>query len=175
MLLGSVAEDVFRHAHCPVLTVGPTSYPFDFGKAALKLLFATDFGEASLAALPHAISFANHLAAKLILLHVVPAGPVRGRACSDLSMRDSARTAGMRQLEQLLLREEELVIAPEFVVCFGTPAEKILQVSLELKVDLIFMGLRRSAYISGVSHIPWATAYDVASYAACPVLTVRAE
>jgi len=175
MLLGSAAEEVFRHADCPVLTVGPNSYTFDFDKTSPKFLFATDFGEGSLSALPHAISFANHLGARLTLLHVVPA-PIPKHPASDiLLMRDSARKACLRKLEELLRGEEELALPPEFIVRFGLPSEKILLEALELKADLIFMGLRRSSHIPGASHTPWTTAYDVACCAGCPVLTVRTE
>ena len=38
------------------------------------------------------------------------------------------------------------------MVCFSTPSAKILQVALKLKADLIFMELRRSTYVAGVSY-----------------------
>jgi nucleotide-binding universal stress UspA family protein len=178
LLLGSVAEQVFRRANCLVLTVGPNSYPFDFSRKSPEFLFATDFGEGSLCALPHAVSFANHFGAKLTLLHVVPATPMpdgsNWRTADDLmQMRNNARMACVRQLEQLLTSKQELALEPDFIVQFGLPSEKILQVALELKVDLIFLGLRRSSHIAAASHMPWATAYEVVCGARCPVLTVR--
>jgi nucleotide-binding universal stress UspA family protein len=176
MLLGSVAEEVFRQANGLVLTVGPNSYPFDFAKTRPKFLFATDFGEGSLRALPHAISVANHLRAKLTLLHVVPAAPIPEHPSHEvLALRDPPRMACFRQLEQLLTHEQELALPPEFFVHFGLPSERILQLASELKADLIFMGLRRSTHIASASHLPWATAYDVVCCAGCPVLTVRSE
>ena len=63
LVLGSVAEQIFRHADCLVLTVGPGSFqdaPFDGSRVIRPFLFATDFGVASRHALPYAISFANH-------------------------------------------------------------------------------------------------------------------
>jgi Universal stress protein family len=77
--LGSMAEQVFRHADCFVVTVGPGSYKDSLVKkteAARPFLLATDFGAASLYALPHAISFANQFGAKLVVLHVLPGGPI---------------------------------------------------------------------------------------------------
>jgi nucleotide-binding universal stress UspA family protein len=77
--LGSVAERIFRDATCPVLTVGPYSYResrVDLTGEIRTYLFATDFGEASLRALPRAVSLANQTKARLILLHVLPAAPV---------------------------------------------------------------------------------------------------
>ena len=55
--LGSVAEEIVRQAHCPVLTVGPhsPSEPPREGRFR-QILYATDFSEESLAAAPYAIS-----------------------------------------------------------------------------------------------------------------------
>ena len=175
IVLGSVAEDVFRHANCPVLTVGPNSRTFDFGKTNLKFLFATDFGEGSLRALPHAISFANQLGAKLIFLHVVPIAPVPEHPSRDVfRMRDAARVAYLRQLEQLLTNEEELALPPDYPVHFGRPSETIVQVALKLEADFIFMGLRRSTHIVA-PQTHWATAYEMVCGASCPVLTIRTQ
>ena len=175
IVLGSVAEDVFRHANCLVLTVGPSSCTFDFGKTNLKFLFATDFGEGSLRALPHAISFANHLRAKLIFLHVVPIAPVPEHPSRDvLRMRDAARVAYLRRLEQLLTNEEQLALPPEYLVHFGRPPETILQSALKLEADLIFMGLRRTTHVAA-PQTHWATAYEVVCAASCPVVTVRTQ
>jgi nucleotide-binding universal stress UspA family protein len=175
-LLGSVAENVFRHANCPVLTVGPNSHPFDFGRRGPKFLFATDFGEGSRRALPHAISLANHVRAKLTLLHVVPVTSVPEDPSRDVLLkRDAARMAYLRRLEQLLTDERELVEPPEYLVQFGLPSEKILQAATQLEANLIFIGLRHSVHIVTPPHMHWATAYEVVCGASCPVLTVRTQ
>ena len=110
VLLGSIAEQVFRDASCPVLTVGPYSYQesrVDLTGEIQTYLFATDFSEASLCALPQAVSLANQTKARLILLHVVPAAPrtanprvvhlirnrVHARECAN-DLRPAARTVG---------------------------------------------------------------------------------
>lgn len=80
LLLGSVAEHIFRHADCLVLTVGPGSLqgsPVGSGRAIRPFLFATDFSEASLRALPYAISAANRFGTKLVLLNVMSEIPSR--------------------------------------------------------------------------------------------------
>ncbi len=181
VLLGSVAEQVFRDATCPVLTVGPYSYReshVDLTGEIRTYLFATDFGETSLRALPQAVSLASQTNAGLILLHVVPAAPVPQipgwySASEIMLMRENARQACMRRLEQLMPREEETPIESAFVVQFGIPSEKILQVALDKGVDLIILGLRRASLAGTISHMPWATAYEVVCGAGCPVLTVR--
>jgi nucleotide-binding universal stress UspA family protein len=181
VLLGSVAEQVFRDATCPVLTVGPYSYResrVDLTGEIRTYLFATDFGETSLRALPQAMSLASQTNAGLILLHVVPAAPVPQipgwySASEIMLMRENARQACVRRLEQSMPREEETPIESAFVVQFGIPSEKILQVALDKSVDLIILGLRRASLAGTISHMPWATAYEVVCGAGCPVLTVR--
>src|SRR5579872_2294374 len=71
LLMGSVAESIFRHAPCPVLTVGPDVAGEPASIADLhEILFPTDFGAESLAALPYAISLAQQDDARLYLLYV---------------------------------------------------------------------------------------------------------
>jgi nucleotide-binding universal stress UspA family protein len=174
MLLGSVAEGVFRHASCPVLTVGPNSSAFGFSKTSYTFLFATDFGESSLRALPHAISFANRLGAKLTLLHVIPLTSVPEHPSrNDLVKHYADRMACLRRLEQSQTGEE-FVEPPEYLVKFGAPSERILQVAAEIKADLIFMGLHPSTHIAP-PQMRFATAYEVVCGASCPVLTVRTQ
>ena len=181
VFLGSVAEQVFRDASCPVLTVGPYSYHesrVDLTGEIQTYLFATDFSEASLSALPQAVSLANQTKARLILLHVIPAAPVPQipgwyTSSEIMSMRENARMTCVRRLEQLMPRDQEAPIDTEFLVQFGIPSEKILQVALDKKVDLIILGLRRASLAGTISHMPWATAYEIVCGAGCPVLSVR--
>jgi nucleotide-binding universal stress UspA family protein len=181
LFCGSVAEKIFRHADCPVLTVGPGSFqdaPVESTSLVWPVLFATDFGEASLHALPHAISFANHLGVKLVLLHVVsPAGVsehFHWHAGGDpMQLRENARTASLRRLQEWVPQSTELAVEPEYVVAFGSPSEQILRVAEKFQADAIIMGLHRSAHIEMASHALWATAHEVVCGASCPVLTVR--
>ncbi len=106
VLLGSVAEHVFRDASCPVLTVGPHSYQdrrVDLTGEIRTYLFATDFSEVSLHALPQAVSLANQTKATLILLHVVLAAPapqISGwyNSSEIMSLRENARMTCVRWL-----------------------------------------------------------------------------
>lgn len=105
LLLGSVAEHIFRYSDCLVLTVGPGSLqnsPVDGTRAVRPFLFATDFGGPSLHALPFAISSANHFGTRLVLLHVVPAVPMREgvnrpTAGDVMQMRENIRVTSLRQ------------------------------------------------------------------------------
>jgi nucleotide-binding universal stress UspA family protein len=72
LLIGSVAEEVFRRAACPVLSIGPKVSQQPAGEIQFhNILFATDFSENSLAALPYAISLAEEDQAQLTLLYVI--------------------------------------------------------------------------------------------------------
>ena len=77
LFFGSVAEQIFRQAGCPVLIFGPHSQLPGVGSPskARTFLFATDFGQASLHALSQSIAVANHFEAKLVFLNVIPAVP----------------------------------------------------------------------------------------------------
>jgi len=183
LLLGSVAEQIFRQADCPVLTVGPGAYAqprIETPRANRTCLLATDFGDASLHALPYAISFANQFEAKLVLLNVIPLIPMAAEphwcTARDAAQRQEiARIATLRRLEELT-RNARLEVRPEFHVEFESASpvsETILQAAQEPRVDLIVMGLHRSTHIGTVSHMSWTTAYEVVCRAACPVLTVR--
>jgi len=181
LLLGSVAEHIFRHAGCLVLTVGPGSLedsPVGSARAIRPFLFATDFGIPSLRALPYAISSANHFQTKLVLLHVVPAVPMpegvnRPTADDVIEMREKVRVTNLRRLQELTLQNQKLAVLPELIVEFGSPSEEILKAADAFKVDAIILGLHRSTHIGTASHLPWATAYEVVCGAGCSVLTVR--
>jgi nucleotide-binding universal stress UspA family protein len=183
LLLGSVAEEIFRQADCPVLTVGPNAYEqprIGTPRADRSLLLATDFGDASIHALRYAISFANQFEAKLVLLNVIPsipmpADPLWATPSYVAQRQETARKARLRWLEELT-RNATLEVRPEFRAEFesaSSVSEKILEAAERLRVDLIIMGLHRSIYIGTASHMPRTTAYEVVCRAGCPVLTVR--
>jgi hypothetical protein len=73
----------------------------------------------------------------------------------------------------LVTQNSKLTVAPEFVVELGMASNKILEVANTLKSDAIILGLHRKSRIGAVSHLPWATAYEVVCGACCSVLTVR--
>jgi hypothetical protein len=78
LFFGSVAEQIFRQADCPVLTVGPHSnkHPWvDTSFTERTFRFATDFGPASFHGLPQAVAVANQFRCRLAFLTVIPAIP----------------------------------------------------------------------------------------------------
>jgi nucleotide-binding universal stress UspA family protein len=170
VLLGSVAEAIFRQSPCPVLTVGPrTTEDADRLLEMKEILHATDFSRACHAATPYAISLAQENQARLTLLHVI-----EKPAAGDLVQPADYVEATLRRLREMVPPEAELWCEPEVHVEQGAPAEKILEVAERRNADLIVLGMRRTEAPIGVAtHLARATAHKIVSHAACPVLTVR--
>ena len=177
LFFGSIAEQIFRQADCPVLTFGPHSddRPW-FGRSSRQrtFLFATDFGPASLHGLPQAIAAANQFGAKLAFLSIIPAAP----SITDEALTDWQGDARMRTLKRLteLADDAELDTRPELYAEFKSAepvSEKILETADKLRADLIIMGLHDSVHTGIISHLDLATTYDVVCQASSPVLTVN--
>lgn len=163
MLLGSVAERVFRLTPCPVLTVGPKVHGEVTEDAELhRILFATDFSPAAPNTAAYALSLAQEHQAELTLLHVVE--HAHGTA-------PAADPAIFERLRALVPPEARLWCTPECAIESGAPADGILKAADEKSADLIVMGVRHPDH--SFSHLPPATAYRVVCRAPCPVLTIR--
>lgn len=170
LLLGSVAEEIFRTVSCPVLTVGPR---FDLchgaGGQFREILYATDFSTQSQGAAAYAVSLAQEFQSRLILLHVIPE-PKAG----DLVSAADVATSSEKLLRKLVPPEAEAWCKPEYFVERGDPAEKILEIAKLRETDLIVLGVRPEEGVPGAAtHLAIATAHKVVSHATCPVLTVR--
>jgi nucleotide-binding universal stress UspA family protein len=167
VLLGSVAEEIFRTVPCPVLTVGPHSDP---AKANIReILLATDFASESQSAAAYAVSLAQEYQARLTLLHVVPERKP-GELVSWFDVQESSK----QLLRKLVPAEAEAWCKPEYLVERGDPAERILDLANLRAVDLIVLGAQPEKGIPGAAtHLPIATAHKVVAHANCPVLTVR--
>ena len=169
LLLGSVAETIFRMASCPVLTVGPHSSDLPRAGEFQHILFATNFNTESLAAAPFAISLAQENQAQLTLLHVVEK-PKTG----ELIIPEELVSFSAHSLEQLISDDVALWCKPESMVEVGEPAETILEIAQRENADLIVLGVHPPKGLPGAStHLPMATAHKVVARACCPVLTVR--
>jgi nucleotide-binding universal stress UspA family protein len=167
VFLGSVAEEIFRQASCPVLTVGPAIHGEAPKKVDFKnILFATNFGRADAHALNYALSLSQEHAAKLTLLHVIE----DAAAHTDEGLRRQ-RELYLNRMRDMVPPEVENWCKPEFRVTFGAAPEEILTMIDETKADLLVMGAKTSTSFAG--HAPLTVAYTVAAHAHCPVFTVR--
>lgn len=161
IVLGSVAETIFRNAPCPVLVVGPKVPQKPALPVFRDLLFATDLSPASLKVLPFVQAFAEDNEADVIVLHV-SLEPVRDR--KEQALAAESLSKWMREL-----------IPPkpgwEYEVLFGSPAENILKLAAERQCDLIMLGAHHASNFA--SHLPGAVAHRIVAEAPCPVLTVH--
>jgi nucleotide-binding universal stress UspA family protein len=181
LVMGSVAEEIFRQAACPVLTVGPrvagvetvmeARHYRDLPPVQIKfrrILYATDFQPESAKAVSHATSLAREFQAQMTLLHVIE------DYGDHLHERPGPIDTALRKLEELIPDEAGLRYRPEFIAQFGVPAELILQTAAEYDADLIVLGVRSAAgHIGAATHFGGSTAHKVVVGANCPVLTVR--
>ncbi|HUI44475.1 MAG TPA: universal stress protein [Nitrospirota bacterium] len=90
LLIGSVAEEVIRHARRPVMVVGPVAQENaqDFGaRKQIDVLVATDLGKNSRAAELYALSLAKRIGARVFLFHCL------GDSYRTI-IRDSSTAAG---------------------------------------------------------------------------------
>ncbi len=173
LLMGSVAEKIFRQATCPVLIVGPNVPAMKSGqKQFQRILFATDFSKESSDALPYAVSLAEEDQSQLALLHVVDQ-PTAG--ILDL---EGVTASLVRRLKELAPPEAESWCHVECLVGFSQqfvpPAERILEIARERAADLIVLGVRPThGAVSTLTHLAHTTAQHIVAHAACPVLTIR--
>ena len=166
-ILGSVAEEVFRLASCPVLTVGPHGIDTPARPELRRILLATDFSADSVRAINYAISLGEEFQACLIAMYVAPTPEV------DPCVRIRLTHFFTERLSELVPTEVSPWCDLKYVVEFGTPAEAILKTSREQQAELIVMGVRGAGAIVRTSTHFGATAHRVVTEAHCPVLTIR--
>jgi len=165
LVLGSVAEEVFRNVSCPVLTVGPDVKPCNSREIKIKkVLLATHF-EAGSTAPVHAAQLCNEFGAELTVLHVADENKAASNGKNGKELT--------QQLTSVVPPETCLWRKPVCVLKYGLPSANILEVAQQMRADLIVLGARHPEPAKINSHLPWATAARVIAEAECPVLTVR--
>jgi nucleotide-binding universal stress UspA family protein len=164
IFLGSVAEQIFRRATCPVLTVGP-AVRNGLAKGKLgNMLLATDFSPASLHALEFIASLASSKPSSLTLFHAI-------EPCTEGLVECFPSHAGEIRERLSELVAEYPTIHCSVVVKYGWAADTIVKTAIDTDADMIVMGVHRGGSVA--SHAPGAVAHQVVSRAFCPVLTVR--
>jgi nucleotide-binding universal stress UspA family protein len=179
LLLGSVAENILRHAKCPVLTVGPNvsgraklpalkSPGRDLAPPDLELreiLYATDFAHGAEVVARKAVTLAAEFRARLTLLHVI-------EDYTELELQAGVLEQSSRRLGGLIPPSARLAYAPATALEFGSASECILKFAAKRETDMIVLGARGVVEVGG-THSPWSTAYSVIAHASCPVLTIH--
>ena len=168
LLMGSLAEELFRNLSCPVLTVGPhLARRFEHPEGIKNIVCATDLSPESHIVFPLVASLAAEYRAGIVLVHVIPSQ----EALSSKGMV----LAGQRRAEirRIFCGDVDPRCAFEVVVDFGEPAERILSCAKEHQADLIAFGVRQAG--DATTHFRHTVAYKVALESECPVLTQRSS
>jgi nucleotide-binding universal stress UspA family protein len=167
MLLGSGAEEIFRKAKVPVLTIGPLTPEEPWFEMEFKnILFATDFGKSAEREAQYAFSLAQEHRSRLTLLHVFTHPEVLSK--EELIEQEHNFYA---QLRELVPATTKIQCKVEVRVVFGEAAEQILRIAQETNAELIVMGAKARNSLAG--NVPHTKAYRVVCGAHCPVLTIR--
>jgi len=166
LMLGSVAEEIFRGVACPVVVLGPNARLFKRPKL-LRLVFATDLEPHSLAAAPQIFKFKNNLSFEVLVMRAVHPD------VTSRSERSRIRMETRLKVEAAIpprLRKHIKQIHVEF----DHPVKAITAFATARKADAIVMGIRSGGELSrAATHIPWTVAHRVIAKAKCPVLTIR--
>jgi nucleotide-binding universal stress UspA family protein len=165
LALGSVAEQIYRMADCPILT-SPPEFSSDCNVDIQRILFTTDFKPHSqrAALIAHSLGCGPHQ--RLTFLHVVeePSGSSvqSNKIIKEFLMKRLAKSLPISCVEQC---------SPAYEVRFGKPIEEILSASRQLNSDLITIGVHATQ--KAVGHLPSPLAYSVVFRAEFPVLTIH--
>ncbi|MGC2112556.1 MAG: universal stress protein [Candidatus Korobacteraceae bacterium] len=166
LILGSTAENVIRHAACPVLTVGPHVRLMSPNRFH-HIFYATDFSSGSMRALMYALSMAEEDRSELTLLHVIESKPASEAELLEWKRQDREK------LSRMVPADNDLAYKPEIEVEIGIPEVEIIRLADTRNADLVVMGSHAGGAIA--THLPWTTLHHVLQHAHCPVLTVRGE
>jgi nucleotide-binding universal stress UspA family protein len=147
-----------------------------------RVMYASDFSNASLAALPQAINVAKASGAELFIMHVLlsPLPLVGESTYVDQPTWDrlfaGAQTEAQKQLEPLLARAREAGLQTSAFIVDGVGAvsiaDEIVQTAIDKNVDILVLGTHGRTGIA--KFFLGSVAARVVATSPCPVLTVRA-
>lgn len=175
LLLGSIAEEVVRLSHCPVLTVREIEQPKSISDVN-NILVPIDFSEHSKSALAYASQLADCYNAKILALHIIeetmhPAFSLTGKSSVfDLipGIEDDCR----RRAEKMIAESVSSSAKTEISVKGGRAADDIIKFAMEKSADLIVIATHG---LTGLEHMLLGSVTEkVVRMAPCPVLTTKA-
>jgi nucleotide-binding universal stress UspA family protein len=174
VFLGSTAERLVQHSPCPVFVSrerGSRSRG-NSSSSINTILVPVDFSACSLAGLKYAIAFAERVAARIIVFHVLDLGyayTADGYAMYDLrALQDAAREAAEAQMQKFVRRAKFGRVKFESAIETGPPMWKICEFAQDRHVDLIISATHGW---TGFKHILiGSTAEQVVRHAHCSVL-----
>lgn len=163
-LLGSSAERIVRHAHCPTIVVPPDARR----RTIATILVATDFSPASRLAVRFACEFAGTIGARVRAVHVVHDEHVKANEHFEVH----EHVGGMVEAAKADLRRM-LADCPveETLVRTGIPHEEITAAAVAANADLIAVGLHGHNPVEAA--FLGSTTNRLLRHAPCPVLVTR--
>ena len=135
------------------------------------ILVPYDFSETSAAAVRYAITLARNSRARITFLHVGNSAQADFDTEFPIGLQDAREDAVRERLLKIVTPQEQVELAPQFVVRPGNPAVEIVRYADEHGVDLIVMGTHGRGFVAHV--VMGSVAEKVVRTAFCPVLTVR--
>ena len=161
LLLGSDAEAVLRHAHCPVISIGPGMTNVQGKTWRLReVVCATTLQPHSAEVIAYAQKLAAGNGAELVLLHVKDAG--NGEDVDLVSFEETFQYHALEDLGKSSWLRTHLGDAG--------PGVRIADFAKQRGSDLIVMGARPAS--SMATHLAPGIAARVLLEAPCPVMTV---
>ncbi len=156
-IIGSTAEEVLRQVYCPVVTVGPRVFPVVQADIPMqKILYATDFGEASLAAAGLVDLLRECTGAHLRIVHV--------------SQGDTPEMTGENDRFDVVRKVLATKGGEEYVTLHETPvAQAVIDEAERYSADLVVLGVKRASAFT--AHALQGTAFQIIAASPCPVLT----
>jgi nucleotide-binding universal stress UspA family protein len=145
-----------------------------------RIVYASDFSPASLAAFPHALRLARLSGAELIIFHVLPA-PITAFAIDGGYVPQEVwdgiygrmRADAAKEADALIRQAVDAgVRATTSIVDGGTADAQIVQAASDLKADLLVLGTHGRTGVA--KFFLGSVAARVVATASCPVVTVRA-
>jgi nucleotide-binding universal stress UspA family protein len=177
-LLGSVAERVVQHSHCPVLVVrqhlrhwnGAARLSIPTGFELTKILVPTDFSKCSQTAFEYGFQLARDFSAELRLVHVInphvfPFGD-KYTALDPAELLRKTEEAAQKQMRSMAAKSK---VRYSVSLLHGSPATEICHATNE-DVDLIVISTHGR---TGLGHLlTGSVAEHVVRHAHCPVLVI---
>ncbi|RJQ73267.1 MAG: universal stress protein [Desulfobacteraceae bacterium] len=169
-IVGSTMQRVARGAFCPVLIVS-RACDTCFGDFQ-KIVLATDFSRASMAAFKFACRTAKHIGCRLSLFHAIDLSPTRiGQTLSREQIEQ--RIAGARfRMQAAYVAHMNGFDNFEIEVREGIPYVEILKFAREKSAALIVMAHHTQA-VDPEKALAGSTLEQVALRSACPVVSVN--
>jgi len=170
-LIGSVTQSLQRKIDVPILTVCHATRPLSFK----RILFATDFSEASAEGLDFTMDLACTLNAEVVIAHVIDKRPIVTYETPEVAAVFDAEHERLMEEARLTFRQIESQadarkLRVETVLAEGVPADAITRIADENTVDFIVLAVSKKSRMDRI--LLGTTAERVIRDANVPVLSI---